>query len=63
MSFEDILKLKEELGGKVYNDAVFGPTKTIETDFKRANKNRFVYRKFLFCFECVYLLFCNVPIE
>lgn len=40
MSFEDILKLKEELGGKVYNDAVFGPTKTIETDFKRANKNR-----------------------
>ncbi|XP_067001576.2 ribosomal RNA processing protein 36 homolog [Anabrus simplex] len=39
MSFEEMIKLKEHLGGKAYNEAVFGvrPTKTY---FKRENKNR-----------------------
>lgn len=40
MSFEDLQKLKEELGTRMYNEAVFGTRKTKKLDFKRANKNR-----------------------
>lgn len=44
MSFEEIMKLKEELGAKVYKEALFGAAarkeKRTKTDFKRANKNR-----------------------
>lgn len=40
MSFQDLQKLKEKLGTKVYNAAMFGAKKTKLTKFKRANKNR-----------------------
>lgn len=43
MSFEDLQKLKEKLGTKVYNETIFGKKnkKKIEkTEFKRENKNR-----------------------
>lgn len=47
MSFEDLRKLKEKLGAKVYNEAMFGTDLTRRkrsgegnNDFKRANKNR-----------------------
>ncbi|KAG8266888.1 rRNA biogenesis protein rrp36 [Homalodisca vitripennis] len=41
MSFEDLQKLKEKLGIKVYNQTVLGAKKEKpELDFKRANKNR-----------------------
>lgn len=46
MSFEDLMKLKEKLGSKVYNEAVFGAkskpikNKTNKANFKRENKNR-----------------------
>lgn len=47
MSFEDLIKLKEELGAKVYNEAIFGANsnskqnkKINKNDYKRANKNR-----------------------
>lgn len=43
MSFEDILKLKEELGSKAYNEKVFNkrPRKNqVNNQFKRENKNR-----------------------
>lgn len=40
MSFEELQKLKERLGAKVYNEAMFGVKRTKKTDFKRANKNR-----------------------
>ncbi|XP_066599074.1 ribosomal RNA processing protein 36 homolog [Prorops nasuta] len=45
MSFQDLLKLKEKIGTKVYNDALFGTRAISDTpksknDFKRANKNR-----------------------
>jgi len=45
MSFEDLMKLKEELGSKVYNEAIFGNQpknikRKTKTEFKRANKNR-----------------------
>ncbi|XP_002012937.2 ribosomal RNA processing protein 36 homolog [Drosophila persimilis] len=46
MSFEEIMQLKEELGAKVYKEAVLGsksaPTKKgkTKTDLKRLNKNR-----------------------
>ncbi|XP_055379338.1 ribosomal RNA processing protein 36 homolog [Condylostylus longicornis] len=45
MSFEDLMKLKDELGSKVYNEAIFGSknkkiSKINKSDFKRANKNR-----------------------
>lgn len=40
MTFEDLQKLKEKLGSKVYNEAMFGTKKTVQKDFKRANKNR-----------------------
>ncbi|XP_026479297.1 ribosomal RNA processing protein 36 homolog [Ctenocephalides felis] len=41
MSFLELQKLKEEMGSKLYNKAVFGTTKKIKktkTDFKRENK-------------------------
>ncbi|XP_055315417.1 ribosomal RNA processing protein 36 homolog [Sitodiplosis mosellana] len=49
MSFAELLKLKEELGSKVYNEALFGEESTPkkrnkavkhQTTFKRENKNR-----------------------
>lgn len=40
MSFEDLQKLKEKLGTKVYKETLFGPRKTKRADFKRENKNR-----------------------
>ncbi|XP_015120699.1 ribosomal RNA processing protein 36 homolog [Diachasma alloeum] len=40
MSFEDLQKLKEKLGSKVYNEAIFGAKRVKKTDFKRENKNR-----------------------
>lgn len=44
MSFEELMKLKETLGAKVYKEAVLGQTsvkpKKKASDFKRLNKNR-----------------------
>ncbi|XP_060825998.1 ribosomal RNA processing protein 36 homolog [Bombus pascuorum] len=41
MSFEDLQKLKEKLGCKIYKEALFGPRKVnTKTKFKRENKNR-----------------------
>ncbi|XP_076235156.1 ribosomal RNA processing protein 36 homolog isoform X2 [Calliopsis andreniformis] len=40
MSFEDLQKLKEKIGTKVYNEALFGPRKVKHINFKRENKNR-----------------------
>ncbi|KAJ8926008.1 hypothetical protein NQ315_009863 [Exocentrus adspersus] len=42
LSFEELLKMKEEMGAKLYEEAVFGaaPKKKLNRDFKRANKNR-----------------------
>lgn len=47
MSFEDLIKLKQKLGSKVYNEAMFGSPSTAKNDkksdkkeFKRANPNR-----------------------
>ncbi|KAI4488221.1 hypothetical protein M0804_005069 [Polistes exclamans] len=40
MSFEDLQKLKEKLGTKVYNETIFGPRKKKIVPFKRENKNR-----------------------
>lgn len=48
MSFAELLKLKEELGSKVYNEALFGDDSTTkkrkkhakQAEFKRENKNR-----------------------
>lgn len=47
MSFAELLKLKEKLGSKTYNEAVFGETATStgkkrvkRNEFKRENKNR-----------------------
>lgn len=40
MSFEDLRKLKEKIGSKVYKEAMFGTRSVKETTFKRANKNR-----------------------
>lgn len=41
MSFEDLQKLKQTLGAKVYNETVFGRSNIKkQTTFKRANKNR-----------------------
>lgn len=40
MSFEELQKLKEKLGTKVYNAAMFGVQKTKAIKFKRDNKNR-----------------------
>lgn len=50
MSFAELLALKEELGSKVYNEAIFGNESTVtkqrkpnskrNIEFKRENKNR-----------------------
>lgn len=47
MSFEDLQKLKEKLGTKIYNERVFGKkskkknlNEKIRTEFTRENKNR-----------------------
>ncbi|KOC59742.1 Ribosomal RNA processing protein 36 like protein [Habropoda laboriosa] len=40
MSFEDLQKLKEKLGMKLYKETLFGPRKVKKIDFKRENKNR-----------------------
>lgn len=41
MSFEDLQKLKEKLGTKVYKEALFGPRKAKnKLEYKRENKNR-----------------------
>ncbi|XP_063221930.1 ribosomal RNA processing protein 36 homolog [Bacillus rossius redtenbacheri] len=40
MSFEELLQLKEELGSKVYNEAMFGTATRKNVDYKRENKNR-----------------------
>ena len=40
MSLQDLKKLKEKLGSKIYNETMFGPQKNIKTIFKRENKNR-----------------------
>ncbi|XP_034177021.1 ribosomal RNA processing protein 36 homolog [Osmia lignaria lignaria] len=40
MSFEDLQKLKEKLGTKIYKEALFGPGKVRKIEFKRENKNR-----------------------
>lgn len=40
MSFEELQKLKEKLGTKVYNEAMFGKTNVQRNRFKRENKNR-----------------------
>jgi ribosomal RNA-processing protein 36 len=40
MSFEELQKLKEHLGSKVYNEAMFGANYMKKTNFKRVNKNR-----------------------
>ena len=40
MSFEELQKLKEKLGTKVYNEAMFGKTRVKRKTFKRENKNR-----------------------
>ncbi|KAE8743903.1 hypothetical protein FOCC_FOCC009461 [Frankliniella occidentalis] len=40
MSFEELQKLKEKLGTKVYNEAMFGKTQAKRKVFKRENKNR-----------------------
>lgn len=40
MNFEDLQKLKEKLGTKVYNETVFGNKKKKSVEFKRENKNR-----------------------
>ncbi|GLV44540.1 uncharacterized protein CBL_12113 [Carabus blaptoides fortunei] len=44
MSFEELQKMKEEFGAKVYNETVHGTTskkrRLEQTEYKRANKNR-----------------------
>lgn len=43
LSFEELIKLKEKLGAKVYNETVYGskPNKDkSQKEFKRSNKNR-----------------------
>lgn len=40
MSFEELLKLKEKLGTKVYNKTIFRNTSKKTKEFKRENKNR-----------------------
>ena len=40
MSFKDLQNLKEKLGSKVYNEAVFGTQNSKKNSFKRENKNR-----------------------
>ncbi|KRT83095.1 hypothetical protein AMK59_3638, partial [Oryctes borbonicus] len=40
MSFEELQKLKQKVGTKVYNETIFGAKRDPKTNFKRANKNR-----------------------
>lgn len=44
MSFQDLMKLKDKLGTKTYNEAIFGESKhgkkKVKTEYKRDNKNR-----------------------
>jgi len=40
MSFEELQKLKEKLGTKVFNAALHSPKKVLVKKFKRVNKNR-----------------------
>ncbi|XP_043274101.1 ribosomal RNA processing protein 36 homolog [Venturia canescens] len=40
MSFQDLEKLKEKLGSKVYNEAMFGKKRIAKELYKRENKNR-----------------------
>lgn len=41
MSFEELQKLKEKLGSKIYNETIFGKNnRKPKSNFKRANKNR-----------------------
>lgn len=40
MSFEDLQKLKNKLGTKIYKEALFGPRKVKRIEYKRENKNR-----------------------
>lgn len=47
MPFSELIKLKEKLGSKVYNEAMFGPNpkdnmerRALKTEYKRENKNR-----------------------
>lgn len=49
MSFGELMKLKEQLGTKKYDEAMFGSSSSSRSrninpnrSFKRANKNRFV---------------------
>lgn len=39
MSFADLQKLKEQLGTKVYKDALLGKKKEVKREFKRENKS------------------------
>lgn len=49
MSFEELQKLKEKLGTKVYNEAMFGKSKVKKKAFKRDNKNRYYILTRKFC--------------
>jgi len=40
MSFKELMKLKETLGTKIYNETVFGRKSKRKVEFKRENKNR-----------------------
>ncbi|KAG5864553.1 hypothetical protein JTB14_020346 [Gonioctena quinquepunctata] len=41
LSFEELLKMKEQMGSKLYNKTIHGQAKShSKTDFHRANKNR-----------------------
>ncbi|EFN81267.1 ribosomal RNA processing protein 36 homolog [Harpegnathos saltator] len=40
MSFEDLQKLKDKLGTKIYKETLFGKKEVIKRQFKRENKNR-----------------------
>lgn len=43
LTFEELQKLKEKIGAKVYKEAIFGANKTKDEKprvFKRENKNR-----------------------
>ena len=40
LSFEDLQKLKEKMGLKVFNEAMFGAKRYKKVEYKRENKNR-----------------------
>lgn len=64
MSFEDILKLQNKVGTKVYNEVAYGSNKNTETrKKKRLNKNRWTvsasnYRQLL-CLQHLFVLDFN----